>query len=136
MHFQKRKTFNLNIMNVKQISEVNEIVAGDATILKEIFHPSNEDIPINYSLAHAKIEPGKSSIAHTLQCSETYYILDGEGIIYLDEEEVILKKDTVVLVPGGVIQYVENTGKSDLVFLCICDPPWTSRQELVLNDLL
>ena len=54
----------------------------------------------------------------------------------LDEEEVILRKGTVVLVPGGVLQYVQNTGSSDLVFLCICDPAWSEQQELVLNDLL
>ena len=51
-------------MLVKHIEEVSEFLAGDHTILKEVLHPSNDPIDINYSIAHARLEAGKASLPH------------------------------------------------------------------------
>lgn len=33
----------------------------------------------------------------------------------------------------GVEQYLENTGKNNLKFLCIVDPAWKKEDEAILN---
>ena len=54
-------------MIIKDLNECSEFIAGDNSILKELFNPEKEDISINYSLAHAKVEKGRTTLAHSLK---------------------------------------------------------------------
>ncbi len=116
----------------KSLEEENAFVAGDKTILREVLHPKNDKVAINYSMAQAIIEPNQASTPHRLTGSETYYFLGGEGRIYIDEEHVSVKKGDVVYVPANALQYVRNIGEVDLEFLCIVEPFWTPESEVVL----
>ena len=108
------------------------MVAGDRTLLRELFHPDKADLKIRYSLAHAKVKPGQSSLAHRLKTSEVYYILKGEGIMHLDGESAEVRPGQAVYIPPNSIQYISNTGKFDLEFLCIVDPAWQPEDEQIL----
>jgi mannose-6-phosphate isomerase-like protein (cupin superfamily) len=35
----------------------------------------------------------------------------------------------MIYIPPKGVQYIENTGDSDLEFLCIVDPPWFPEAE-------
>lgn len=118
-------------MLVKQVQEVSEFLAGDHTILKEVLHPNNDAVAINYSLAQARLEEGKSSLPHRLKGSETYYILEGEGEISIDGQVQSIKKGSIVFVPPQSEQFVRNIAKVDLVFLCIVEPYWRVEDEEV-----
>jgi len=118
----------------RSISEIPSFIAGDATVLKEIFHPDKEQLPFNYSLAHAELLPGQSSYPHTLEGrSELYVFLQGFGQATVGEEEVAVKAGDLVWVPPNTTQFVKNTGSENLVFLCIVDPPWKQEAEEVLS---
>ena len=107
--------------------------AGDKTLLIEVLHPKNDHLQIGYSLAHASLEVGQSSLPHILnKCSEAYYILKGEGRIIVDQEATNVKENDVIVVPAGATQYVENTGIDKLEFLCIVSPAWFPEQEEIL----
>ena len=56
---------------------------------------------------------------------EIYYVLDGEGRMQLDDEEIELHKDVVVYVPRGV----KHRAWGDLKVLVVCIPRG------VLNDV-
>jgi mannose-6-phosphate isomerase-like protein (cupin superfamily) len=56
---------------------------------------------------------------------EIYYVLDGEGRMRLDDEEIDLQKDVVVYVPRGV----KHKAWGNLKVLVVCIPPG------VLNDV-
>lgn len=119
-------------MFIQKLDDCTTIVAGDHTILKEILHPDKADLSIRYSLAHAMVPPGATSIPHKLVASEVYYILSGEGRMHIDEEEkAVTTSDTVYIKPEAV-QWIENTGADPLVFLCIVDPPWRVEEEMVV----
>ncbi len=117
----------------KSIKQAGEFVAGDATHLREILHPKNDAVQLGYSIAHAYIKPNESSLPHRLTGSEVYYILAGEGIIHINEESQTIQQGDTIYVPPGGMQYVENTGKENLIFLCIVEPAWTPESEVITD---
>jgi len=117
-------------MFIKDLKKCEEIIAGDNTTLRELLNPLKEDIITRYSLAHAKVKPGKITYAHRLKSSEVYYILEGEGEIYIDNEKGKVFAGQVIYIPPNSVQRIKNTGMNDLVFLCIVDPAW-KPEELV-----
>ena len=120
-------------MSVRKISEIEEIQGTEGTKIKQIFHPHNTLNGIRYSVAYFTIEKGKRSITHKMKTSEIYYVLEGEGILHVDDEKIDVKKDSSVYVPPMSKQHIENTGNSELRFLCIVDPAWKQDDEILLE---
>ena len=62
-HFSKRFRFSKGaFMFVSSLKTCQEIVAGDATLLRELLHPGRQPIAIHYSLAYARLPQGKMSL--------------------------------------------------------------------------
>ncbi|MEL7121131.1 MAG: cupin domain-containing protein [Bacteroidota bacterium] len=119
-------------MFVKSINKITSFTAGDETIIKEVFHPKNDQIESSYSLAHASLDVGASSLPHILKkSSEMYVIVKGNGLVRVGEEERAVEVGDVVLIPAGINQWIENTGTEMLEFYCIVSPPWSEDDELV-----
>lgn len=116
----------------KTIEQAPVFVAGDHTHLRELMHPTHDKVAIGYSLAHALLPPGKASLPHQLVSSESYYILQGKGKMHIEDTSFEVEKDSVFLVPPNALQYIENIGEEDLVFLCIVEPFWQEAEEKVL----
>jgi mannose-6-phosphate isomerase-like protein (cupin superfamily) len=116
-------------MFIRDLKKCDEIVGGDNSILRELFNPLKDDVATRYSLAHAKVKPGETTCAHRLKSSEVYYILDGEGEMYVDGEKEKVSAGQVVYIPPSSVQRIKNTGTSDLAFLCIVDPAWRAEDE-------
>ncbi|NCB41656.1 MAG: cupin domain-containing protein [Clostridia bacterium] len=47
------------------------------------------------------------------------YVIDGEGCLFANGEEKILRKGTVAFIPSGEVHQFKNCGKGKLVFICI-----------------
>lgn len=109
-----------------------EIIAGDATILRELLRPDQGGAKIRYSLAQATLKPGETSRAHRLKSSEVYYILEGEGVMHVEDESAGVRPGQAIYIPGNSRQFIENTGGSELRLLCIVDPAWRREDEEVL----
>ncbi|MFQ6035522.1 MAG: cupin domain-containing protein [Sedimentisphaerales bacterium] len=120
-------------MFVKYLRHCEEFIAGDGSILREFLHPAKADLQIHYSLAHAKIMPGQVTKPHKLKTSEVYYILAGQGLMHVDEETREVAPECAVYIPPQSTQYIENTGNTDLKFLCIVDPAWRKEDEEVFD---
>lgn len=119
-------------MVIKDLKDCEEFIAGDNTILRELLHPEKADLNLRYSLAHATLEPGKTSQPHKLKTSEVYYILEGKGIMHIDEESQEVKTGQAVYIPPNTKQFIYNSGNAALKFLCIVDPAWRKEDEEVL----
>lgn len=123
-------------MIVKRMKDCEEIVALDGTVLRELLNPlhSDEKMHLDYSIAHAIVRPGESSMPHRFfEASEVYYILSGKGRMHIDDQsEEVGPEDTVYIPPKGV-QYIDNIGSEDLVFLCIVYPPWFPEAEELVD---
>ena len=120
-------------MFVKYLKDCRQFIAGDDSILRELLHPEKNGLQIRYSLAHAKIQPGHKTRPHKLKSAEVYYIISGHGLMHIDDQSSQVGPDCAVYIPPDSTQYIENTGTSDLKFLCIVDPPWKEKDEEVFD---
>jgi len=101
----------------------------------EMLNPEKVDknIELNYSIAHAVIEPGESIAPHLMKNPEVHYILEGEGILYIDGIPVELHQDQLIYIPAGAIQTTYNTGNTALKFLAIDQPGWSEKNTKVFE---
>jgi mannose-6-phosphate isomerase-like protein (cupin superfamily) len=121
-------------MFVKYLKDCPEFIAGDDSILREILHPEKANIQIRYSLAHAKVRAGQKTKPHKLKSTEVYYVIAGQGLMHIDNQIFQVGPASAIHIPPYSIQYIENTGNSNLEFLCIVDPAWRQEDEEVLDS--
>ncbi|NMC10286.1 MAG: cupin domain-containing protein [Methanothrix sp.] len=122
-------------MFVKDTAKSNYFIAADNTHLCELLHPTRESLNLPYSVAHAIIKPGERSRSHRLKTSsEAYFILEGEGEMHVNEEQVHVGPGQMILVPPSYWQHICNTGAIDLKFLCIVHPMWHADDEEMNNS--
>lgn len=119
-------------MLIQDFDKCEEIIAGDNSILREFLHPNKQKVDLRYSLAHAIIKPGNTSSPHRLKTSEVYFILEGEEIMHIGQESETVHANQTIYIPPLATQYIKNTGKSDLKFLCIVDPAWKVEDEEII----
>ena len=98
----------------------------------EYLTPEHCYIAENYSdqevsIAMATVKPEVTTLAHHLVgVKELYLITSGQGKVTiggLEPTEVGI--GDVVIIPPQTSQKITNTGKTDLVFYCICTPRFT-----------
>ena len=119
-------------MSIRKLDECKVITALDGTILRELLNPLHDgpELKVGYSIAHALIKPGSASYPHRLtRSSEVYYFLHGEGIMHVDEQCFEVAAGSLIYVPPNAKQFLENTGKTEVSFLCIVDPYWRPEHE-------
>ncbi|MCL5281404.1 MAG: cupin domain-containing protein [Planctomycetes bacterium] len=119
-------------MLIRRLQDCDEFIGGDDSILRELLHPAKAEIDIRYSLAHATVKPGVRTRPHRLKTAEVYYLLQGQGRMHSGDETQEVTAESVVYIPPHVIQWIENTSKVDLVFLCIVDPAWRREDEEIV----
>ncbi|MCF8031568.1 MAG: cupin domain-containing protein [Desulfarculaceae bacterium] len=113
-------------MLAKQADGLEAFVATDGCLLAEVIHPANDSTSPGISLSRASLAPGKATSPHRLEFVEIYYVLRGGGRMHLDGEVRELIPDSCVYVPPGAVQWVENPGPEELLFLCVCHPAWSA----------
>jgi mannose-6-phosphate isomerase-like protein (cupin superfamily) len=117
---------------VKKHSKPAFMLAGDLTHLRELLHPANDGVHTLFSLAHAYLKDGEKSLPHRLvKSSETYYILEGQGVISINGHISSVETGDTVFVPPNALQSVHNIGPGKLAFLCIVSPPWSAEDEVI-----
>ena len=121
-------------MLIRTLKDCAEFISGDGCVLREILHPDKMDLKLGYSLAHAIVHPGEITLPHRLTTSEVYYIIEGEGVMHIDQETASVRAGATIYIPPKAVQYIQNSGKADLVFLAIVDPAWRPEDEEVLTE--
>jgi len=120
-------------MLIKKLETLSKNDGAEGSIISQIFHPHNTLNGIRYSIAHSTILTGQKSKLHKMKTSEVYFILEGEGIMHVDDETEKVSKNDTIYVPPFSKQFIENSGNSDLKILCIIDPAWKKEDEEVLE---
>lgn len=116
----------------KQLQSIASFTAGDDTEIQEVLHPQNDGMDFGFSLAHAALQPGEASRPHILHGrSETYIIVEGQGTAFVSGETMEARPGSVIFIPPGAEQYIQNTGEEPLHFWCVVCPPWTAETEEV-----
>ncbi len=73
------------------------------------------------------MEPGVTTAWHRLsEITEYCYILSGRGFMEIEEEDGFeVGINDVVSIPPNSAQRIQNISDEDLIFLAICNPPFT-----------
>lgn len=121
-------------MLVRKLKACAEFTAGDGTQLRELLHPDKQPLSLRYSLAHAILPVGQTSVLHSLKTSEVYYILSGAGQMHVEEETHAVEAGDAIYIPPNAKQFIRNVGAEPLVFICIVDPAWRKEDETVYHD--
>jgi len=121
-------------MLVRKLNDCEMFIAGDNTQLRELLHPDKQPLDLRYSLAHAMVPAGQTSIDHALTTSEVYYILSGQGDMHINKEVQAVSAGDAIYIPPNARQHIHNTGTAPLVFICIVDPAWRAEDETVYTD--
>ena len=79
------------------------------------------------TIARARVAPGVTTKAHLLRgVVERYLIVEGKGIVRIGgRAPTEVGPGDVVAIRPQVSQSITNRGSSDLIFYCICTPPFT-----------
>ncbi|WP_198263148.1 cupin domain-containing protein [sulfur-oxidizing endosymbiont of Gigantopelta aegis] len=88
------------------------------------------------SIARAAVAPGICTQLHALKNTiERYIILSGQGRVFINHEapEEVSALDSISI-PADVAQKIENTGQTELVFLCICTPRFEQKNYYTLEE--
>jgi mannose-6-phosphate isomerase-like protein (cupin superfamily) len=120
-------------MLIKDLSKSKRFIAGDKTIFKSILHPVYDKLDCDYCIGQAILKKGKTSLWHKLKSTEVYFILQGTGLMQIENEKAIVKKGMAIVVPANAKQRIKNIGKKDLAFLCIVSPAWKKEDEEALE---
>ncbi|WP_305064726.1 cache domain-containing protein [Methanococcoides sp.] len=118
----------------KTLEDVNYTRFGNISV-GYLIHPAkvDRDLDIDYSFTHVIINAGKSIEPHRMKNPEVYYVLEGEGVLYIEDVPFELSKGKLVHIPANSKQYTENTGDVDLVIFVIDQPAWAKENEQTLE---
>ena len=118
----------MKIMKLPEdLDKENSFKSQDGTVIAEI------EINKDYSLAYGELQAKESNKQHTMTMKELYYILDGKGIITVNNSEHSIVKGDVIIIPENAVQKMTNTGRKKLKFLMIVNPPYDPEKEIIFE---
>jgi mannose-6-phosphate isomerase-like protein (cupin superfamily) len=83
--------------------------------------PSKSEL-IDYRISVYQPKAYVAPHKHKVQ-EQVYHILEGEGLMEINGERQVVRKDAVIFIPPGVEHAIYNTGMSDLRFIVVTTPP-------------
>jgi mannose-6-phosphate isomerase-like protein (cupin superfamily) len=110
--------------NIININDCPQFITKDRSKIREIMAPRNSIIP-RQSLAEAVVPVGGATDEHYHKNSEEiYFVLSGVGEIRVNGESASVRVGDAIALPPKAVHKIWNRGDSDLVFLCVCVPPY------------
>ncbi len=101
-----------------------------------ILEVANDDGDAAVSIARARVAPGVATQFHKVMgTEERYIIISGEGLVEVgDLAPTKVSSGDVIRIPADVKQRITNIGKTDLIFFCVCTPPFRQDAYMTLAD--
>lgn len=103
--------------------------------IAELLNPLSLDknVDLNCSICHSIVEPGKNDAPHVVKDPEVHYILEGQGLLYIDGIPVEIRPDQLMYIPAGSVQATYNTENTTLKFLIINQPARSENSTEILE---
>ncbi|SEM70284.1 Cupin domain-containing protein [Syntrophus gentianae] len=108
---------------IRRAAEAGEYKTLEGCSILEIANDAGDEF---VSVARARVGVGVTTELHCLRgTSERYVILSGAGRVELNGRDTFeVSVGDVVRIPPDMPQRITNIGDGDLVFYCICTPPF------------
>ena len=82
----------------------------------------------NMSITLVEMEPGGIQHIHNHEPEQMYFIIEGFGIMTVDNEENKVTAGDCIFFPSNTKHGLKNTGKKVLKYLSACSPSFTQKQ--------
>src|SRR4028118_1283948 len=114
-------------MDVIRRADVSSFITADGSEICEILNHRNSTVR-NQSLAEATLPVGGETKEHYhAKAEEIYYILQGQALMRLNNEERPVTVGDAIAIPPGQTHKIRNTGSTPLIFLCCCAPGYEHK---------
>jgi quercetin dioxygenase-like cupin family protein len=87
----------------------------------------------NLALRRFVLEPGATVPKHTNEIEHEQYVLEGEYVVGLDDEEVTVSAGDSLFVPAGAVHWYRNESDRAGAFICAV-PTGNDEIRVVEND--
>ena len=113
-------------------AQLESYVTKDGSTIRELLHP-NKHGNKNQSLAEATVPKGIKTELHLHKLSEEiYFITEGKGLMTLDKKTFPVSIGDTIYIPQNTAHQIENTGQSELKFICACSPAYSHEDTVLL----
>jgi mannose-6-phosphate isomerase-like protein (cupin superfamily) len=120
-------------VDVVNLARVPPFTTKDGSEIRELLAHRNSCIR-NQTLAEARLPAGGSTESHHhVATEEIYFVLEGEGLMRVDQESAVVRPGDAIAIPPGASHQIANTGPGVLRFLCCCAPGY-EHEDTVLES--
>ncbi|MFC7156392.1 cupin domain-containing protein [Halomarina halobia] len=103
---------------VRRAAEIDyEDVSAAEGLRKGVLVGEEHGAP-NLAIRRFTLAPGAEVPAHTNEVEHEQYVLDGEYVVGLDDEEVTVSAGDSLFIPAGTVHWYRNEGDEEGAFLC------------------
>lgn len=79
---------------------------------------SAEDGAPNFAIRRFTLEAGTEVPKHTNEVEHEQYVLAGEYVVGIDDEEYTVEAGDSLLIPAGTVHWYRNEGDAEGAFIC------------------
>ena len=72
----------------------------------------------NFAIRRFTLEPGGRVPKHTNEVEHEQYVLEGEYVVGVDNEEHVVSAGDSLLIPAGTVHWYRNEGSEEGAFIC------------------
>ncbi len=96
--------------------EYEEVGAADG-MSKGVLIDEKRGAP-NFAIRRFELDPGASVPEHTNEVEHEQYVLSGEYVVGIGDEEYTVSEGDSLLIPAGVVHWYRNEGDEPGAFIC------------------
>ena len=107
--------------------------AADRAVAREIASPRNSSAK-RLSIAEIRVPPGVTVRPHHHLMQEIYHVVDGEGVMMVEDAERRIAPGDTVVIPPHAWHGVANPTSEDLLLVVTCAPAWAPEHLIFERD--
>ena len=94
-----------------------ETVAAEDGLRKGVLVGPDDGTP-NFAIRRFVLEPGTAVPKHTNAVEHEQYVLEGEYVVGIDDEEYTIGPGDSLFIPAGTVHWYRNEGDEPGAFVC------------------
>ncbi|AFK18011.2 cupin domain-containing protein [Haloferax mediterranei ATCC 33500] len=103
---------------VKRSTDIEYESVGAADGMAKGVLLSDDDGAPNFAIRRFVLDAGASVPKHTNEVEHEQYVLSGQYVVGIDDEEYEVEAGDSLLIPAGVVHWYRNESDEDGSFLC------------------
>ena len=103
---------------VRRSDEIEYEAVGAAEGMSKGVLVGEEQGAPNFAIRRFELEPGAEVPEHTNEVEHEQYVLSGEYVVGIGDEEYTVEEGDSLLIPAGVVHWYRNESDAPGAFLC------------------